>query len=64
MSIMFHVLDTGDKKVLVGPESNGFIGKEIKFIEIFQWQSLLQTGSAIAVRRTKTCRERCGETGS
>ena len=32
MSIMFHVLDTGDKKVLVGPESNGFIGKEIKFI--------------------------------
>ena len=32
MSIMFHVLDTGDKKVLVGPESNGFIGKEVKFI--------------------------------
>ena len=32
MSIMFHVTDTGDKKVLVGPESNGFIGKEIKFI--------------------------------
>ncbi|MDU1911331.1 amidohydrolase [Fusobacterium sp.] len=32
MSIMFHALDTGDKKVLVGPESNGFIGKEIKFI--------------------------------
>ena len=32
MSIMFHVLDTGDKKVLVGPESNRFIGKEVKFI--------------------------------
>lgn len=32
MSIMFHVLDTGDKKVFVGPESNGFIGKEVKFI--------------------------------
>jgi len=32
MSIMFHVMDTGDKKVLVAPESNGFIGKEIKFI--------------------------------
>ncbi|MFR3818355.1 MAG: M20 family metallopeptidase [Fusobacterium varium] len=32
MSIMFHVLDTGNKKVLVGPESNGFIGKEVKFI--------------------------------
>ena len=32
MAMMFHVLDTGDKKVLTGPVSNGFIGKEIKFI--------------------------------
>ncbi len=32
MAIMFHVLDTGDKKVLTGPVSNGFIGKEVKFI--------------------------------
>ena len=32
MSIMFHVMDTGDKKVLVALESNGFVGKEIKFI--------------------------------
>lgn len=32
MSLMFHALDTGDKKVLVGPVSNGFIGKEVKFI--------------------------------
>ena len=28
MSMMFHVLDTGDRKVLTAPESNGFIGKE------------------------------------
>ena len=32
MALMFHVLDTGDKKVLTGPVSNGFIGKEVKFI--------------------------------
>ena len=32
MAMMFHALDTGDKKVLVGPVSNGFIGKEVKFI--------------------------------
>lgn len=32
MAMMFHVLDTGDKKVLTAPESNGFIGKEVKFI--------------------------------
>lgn len=32
MAMMFHVLDTGDRKVLTAPESNGFIGKEIKFI--------------------------------
>ena len=32
MAMMFHVLDTGDKKVLIAPESNGFIGKEVKFI--------------------------------
>lgn len=32
MAVMFHALDTGDKKVLTGPVSNGFIGKKIKFI--------------------------------
>lgn len=32
MSLMFHALDLGDKKVLTGPVSNGFIGKTIKFI--------------------------------
>lgn len=32
MSLMFHVLDNGNQKVLVAPVSNGFIGKEIKFI--------------------------------
>lgn len=32
MAVMFHVLDTGNKKVLVGPSSNGFVGKDIKFI--------------------------------
>ena len=32
MAIMFHVLDTGDKEVSAGPVSNGFIGKEVKFI--------------------------------
>ena len=32
MAVMFHALDTGDKKVLVGPVSNGFIGKDIRFI--------------------------------
>lgn len=31
MAVMFHVLDTDDKKVLVGPVSNGFIGKSIRF---------------------------------
>ncbi len=32
MSMMFHALALGDKKVLTGPQSNGFIGKEVKFI--------------------------------
>jgi amidohydrolase len=32
MAVMFHALDTNDKKVLVGPVSNGFIGKDIRFI--------------------------------
>ena len=32
MSIMFHSLDMGDKKALVGPESNGFIGKKVQFV--------------------------------
>lgn len=32
MAVMFHALDLGDKKVLTGPVSNGFIGKTIKFI--------------------------------
>ena len=32
MSIMFHALDMGGLKALVGPESNGFIGKKVKYI--------------------------------
>ena len=32
MAGMFHALDLGDKKVLTGPVSNGFIGKTVKFI--------------------------------
>lgn len=32
MAMMFHSLDLGEKKVLTAPVSNGFIGKEIKFI--------------------------------
>ncbi|MGB6127878.1 MAG: amidohydrolase [Psychrilyobacter sp.] len=32
IAMMFHSLDLGDMKALVGPESNGFIGKKIKFI--------------------------------
>lgn len=32
ISMMFHALDLGDKKVLTGPVSNGFIGKTVKFI--------------------------------
>lgn len=32
MAVMFHALDLEDKKVLVGPVSNGFIGKNIRFI--------------------------------
>lgn len=32
MAMMFHSLDLGEKKALVGPESNGFIGKKIRFI--------------------------------
>lgn len=32
MVVMFHALDLGDKKVLTGPVSNGFIGKTVKFI--------------------------------
>lgn len=32
IAVMFHVLDIGDKKVLVGPVSNGFIGEDIRFI--------------------------------
>lgn len=31
MSLMFHSLDLQGKKALVGPESNGFIGKNIRF---------------------------------
>lgn len=31
MAVMFHVLDIGDKKALVAPVSNGFIGKDIRF---------------------------------
>lgn len=32
ISMMFHSLDMGDKKALVGPVSNGFIGKKVQFI--------------------------------
>ncbi|MBU5438704.1 amidohydrolase [Tissierella sp. MSJ-40] len=32
ISMMFHVLDLSENKALVGPVSNGFIGKKIKFI--------------------------------
>lgn len=32
LSMMFHVLDLKENKALVGPVSNGFIGKKIKFI--------------------------------
>lgn len=31
MSIMFHSLDLGENKALIGPVSNGFIGKKIQF---------------------------------
>jgi len=32
MSMMFHALDLGESKALIGPVSNGFIGKKVKFI--------------------------------
>ncbi len=32
MAMMFHSSDMGDKYALIGPVSNGFIGKKIKFI--------------------------------
>lgn len=32
ISMMFHALELGDKKVLTAPVSNGFIGKTVKFI--------------------------------
>lgn len=32
MAMMFHSSDMGDKDALIGPVSNGFIGKTIKFI--------------------------------
>lgn len=32
MSIMFHSLDLGENDALIGPVSNGFIGKKIQFI--------------------------------
>lgn len=31
MSIMFHSLDLGENKALIGPVSNGFIGKKVQF---------------------------------
>ncbi|MDA3955643.1 amidohydrolase [Oceanispirochaeta sp.] len=31
MSLMFHSLDLEDKEALVGPTSNGFIGKKVQF---------------------------------
>jgi len=32
MSMMFHALDLGENKALIGPESNGFIGKKVQFL--------------------------------
>ncbi|RAK12501.1 amidohydrolase [Halanaerobium saccharolyticum] len=32
ISIMMHSLDLGQKKALIAPEGNGFVGKKIKFI--------------------------------
>ncbi|GAA0716851.1 amidohydrolase [Clostridium malenominatum] len=32
MAMMFHSLDMGDKEALIGPVSNGFIGKKVQFI--------------------------------
>ncbi len=32
MSIMFHALDIGSNAALIGPMSNGFIGKKVRFI--------------------------------
>ncbi len=32
ISMMFHASDLGEDKALVGPESNGFVGKKVKFI--------------------------------
>lgn len=32
MAMMFHSLDLGEDKALIGPESNGFIGKKVHFI--------------------------------
>lgn len=32
MAMMFHALDMGENQALLGPESNGFIGKKIRFI--------------------------------
>ncbi|MGL4567922.1 MAG: amidohydrolase [Fusobacteriaceae bacterium] len=32
IAMMFHSQDLGEKKAILGPLSNGFIGKEIKFI--------------------------------
>jgi len=31
MSVMFHSLDLGEMDALIGPSSNGFIGKKVKF---------------------------------
>ncbi len=31
ISMMFHSLDLGENKALVGPESNGFVGKKVHF---------------------------------
>lgn len=32
MAMMFHSQDCGDMKAIIGPESNGFVGKKIHFI--------------------------------
>lgn len=32
MAMMFHSQDLGEDKALVGPESNGFVGKKVQFV--------------------------------
>ncbi|OPL08548.1 MAG: amidohydrolase [delta proteobacterium ML8_F1] len=32
IAMMFHALDMGEKSMLIGPESNGFIGKKVRYV--------------------------------